>query len=85
MRFRHWAVLTVVNLRDRRIFPMPGAAAMMCLTSPRDVLSEGLRLSQGAPAPQGVTAPPSLPGEGRLFLRLFQPAKNPRPPPLSNR
>jgi len=47
VRFRHWAVLTVVNLRDRRIFPMLGAAAMMCLTSPGDVLREGLRFLKG--------------------------------------
>ncbi len=47
IRFRHWAVLTVVYLRDRRIFPMLGAAAMMCLTSPGDVFREGMRFLRG--------------------------------------
>jgi glycosyltransferase involved in cell wall biosynthesis len=45
--FRHWAVLTVVYLRDRQLLKMLGAAAMMCLTSPGDVLREGIRFLKG--------------------------------------
>jgi len=47
VRFRHYAVLTVVYLRDRRVLPMLGAAAMMCLTSPADVIREGWRFLKG--------------------------------------
>ena len=47
VRFRHHAVLTVVHLRDRRILPMLGAAAMMCLASPGDVIREGIRFLKG--------------------------------------
>ena len=47
VRFRHYAVLTVVALRDRKPLSMLRAAAMMCLTSPGDVLREGWRFIKG--------------------------------------
>lgn len=47
VRFRHYAVLTMVHLRDRRLLPMLGAAAMMCLASPGDVIREGIRFVAG--------------------------------------
>ena len=47
VRFRHWAVLTVVYLRDRKPLQMLGAALMMCLTSPGDVWREGMRFLKG--------------------------------------
>jgi glycosyltransferase involved in cell wall biosynthesis len=47
VRFRHWAVLTMVYLRGRHYLKMLGSAAMMCLTSPGDVLREGLRFLKG--------------------------------------
>ncbi len=47
VRFRHWAVLTMVYLRDRQYLKMLGAAAMMCLTSPGDVCREGYRFLKG--------------------------------------
>lgn len=47
VRFRHWAVLTMVRLRDRKPLALVGAAAMMCLASPGDVLREGLRFLKG--------------------------------------
>ncbi len=47
VRFRHWAVLTMVYLRDRQILKMLGAAFRMLLASPGDVLREGLRFLKG--------------------------------------
>ena len=47
VRFRHWAVLTVVYLRDKKPLQTLGAAAMMCLTSPGDVAREGTRFLKG--------------------------------------
>jgi glycosyltransferase involved in cell wall biosynthesis len=47
VRFRHWAVLTMVFLRDRQFGKMLFAAAMMCLTSPGDVFREGYRFLKG--------------------------------------
>lgn len=47
VRFRHYAVLTMVHLRDRKLLPLMGAASMMCLTSPVDVLREGFRFLGG--------------------------------------
>ena len=47
VRFRHWAVLTMVYLRDRQYLKLLGAAAMMCLTSPGDVFREGIRFLKG--------------------------------------
>ena len=47
VRFRHWAVLTVVYLRDRQYGRMLGAAMKMCLSSPGDVLREGVRFLKG--------------------------------------
>lgn len=47
VRFRHWAVLTIVYLRDGQRFRMLGAAIMMFLTSPGDVFREGLRFLKG--------------------------------------
>jgi glycosyltransferase involved in cell wall biosynthesis len=47
VRFRHFAVLTVVYKRNKDPFQMLGAAAMMCLASPGDVLREGARFLRG--------------------------------------
>lgn len=47
VRFRHWAVLTMVHKRDAEYPQMLGAAARMCLASPGDVLREGLRFLKG--------------------------------------
>ena len=47
VRFRHYAVLTMVHLRDRKPLPLLCSASMMCLTSPGDVLREGIRFLKG--------------------------------------
>lgn len=47
VHFRHYAVLTMVHLRDRKPLPLLGAASMMCLTSPGDVFREGWRFLKG--------------------------------------
>lgn len=46
IRFRHWAVLTVVYLRDRKYPRMLAAAVAMVASSPGDVVREGVRFLQ---------------------------------------
>lgn len=46
VRFRHWAVLTVVYLRDRRYAQMLGAAVRMVISSPGDTAQQGLRFAR---------------------------------------
>lgn len=60
VRFRHYAVLTVVHMRDKRYPAMLGAALKMLCASPADALREGARFFKNrAGAPQGTQSGPS--------------------------